>query len=145
MVRQNMKNHSQKKHLKQRLTSRHQEESNTCSGYGQAIVLTALATLVTVCLLALLFPPTIGREISFVAPFQPRPEWYFLWFYQAARYFPGAWAFWGLVLLPGTFFIGVLLLPMLDRNSGRGRVLALALCGLIASAFLALTVLAVLG
>jgi len=104
--------------------------------------LAAAASVAAVCALALLFPPAIGREISFAAPYQPKPEWYFLWFYQAARYFPGALAFWGLVMLPGLFFLGLLMLPALDGNSTRGRTLALALSGLLTLVFLGLTVLA---
>lgn len=116
------------------------EHGRQCSGYGVEIILTAAAAVVAVCALALLFPPSVGREISFTAPYQPKPEWYFLWFYQAARYFPGPWAFWGLVLLPGVFFIGLLMVPNLDGNTGRGRALALAVCGLIASVCIVLTV-----
>lgn len=118
------------------------EQGPPCSGYGVEIVLATAGAVAAVCALALLFPPAIGREISFAAPYQPKPEWYFLWFYQAARYFPGAWAFWGLVVLPGLFFLGLLLVPGLDGNSGRGRALALGVCGLIALVFLGLTVLA---
>jgi quinol-cytochrome oxidoreductase complex cytochrome b subunit len=108
------------------------------------IVLAAAVIVAAVCALALFFPPSIGREISFTAPYQPKPEWYFLWFYQAARYFPGEWAFWGLVFLPALVFIGLLIVPGLDRNSGRGRILALGVCCLIASLVFGLTVLSLI-
>ena len=120
-------------------------DGRACAGYGFEIVIAALAVLVTVCALALLFPPGVGREISFSAPYQPRPEWYFLWFYQAARALPGAWAFWGLVLLPAAFFAGIFFLPTLDGDTGRGRRLALALCALTGLVFLSLTLLALFG
>jgi quinol-cytochrome oxidoreductase complex cytochrome b subunit len=38
----------------------------------------ALFTIEVVLILAVLFPPQIGREIDFSAQFSPRPEWYFL-------------------------------------------------------------------
>ena len=82
----------------------------------------ALFTIEAVLLLAVLFPPVIGREIDLSAQFSPRPEWYFLFLYQLTKYFPGRWTFVGAVLLPGLAFSLVLLAPFLDR--GKDRALA---------------------
>jgi quinol-cytochrome oxidoreductase complex cytochrome b subunit len=75
-----------------------------------------------VLLLAVLFPPAIGREIDLSAQFSPRPEWYFLFLYELTKYFPGKWTFVGAVLLPGLAFSLILLAPFLDI--GRERALS---------------------
>ena len=55
--------------------------------YFFEITLVVLFTIEVVLVLAVLFPPTIGREIDFSAQFSPRPEWYFLFLYQLTKYF----------------------------------------------------------
>ena len=85
--------------------------------YFFEVAVVALLTIEAVLLLAVLFPPAIGREIDLSAQFSPRPEWYFLFLYQLTKYFPGRWTFVGAVLLPGLAFSLVLLAPLLD--SGR--------------------------
>lgn len=76
-----------------------------------------------IVLLALLYPPVIGRPIDFTAGFQPKPEWYFLWLYQLVRYFPGKAAFIGTVILPVIFITMLLIIPFLDRGR-RGPIIA---------------------
>src|SRR5512144_3186194 len=73
-----------------------------------------LFTIEVVLVIAVLFPPVVGREIDFSAQFSPRPEWYFLFLYQLTKYFPGRWTFVGAVLLPGLAFSVLLLAPFLD-------------------------------
>jgi quinol-cytochrome oxidoreductase complex cytochrome b subunit len=85
------------------------------------ITLVALFTIEAVLILAVLFPPAMGREIDFSAQFNPSPEWYFLFLYQLTKYFFGKWTFVGAVLLPGLAFSLVLLAPFLDA----GRATAL--------------------
>jgi menaquinol-cytochrome c reductase cytochrome b/c subunit len=87
--------------------------------YFFEVAVVALFTLEAVLILAMLFPPAIGREIDFSAQFSPRPEWYFLSLYQLTKYFPGRWTFVGAVLLPGLAFSLVLLAPFLDSNKER--------------------------
>src|SRR5512145_1078317 len=89
--------------------------------YFFEITVIALFTIEAVLVLAVLFPPAIGREIDLSAQFSPRPEWYFLFLYELTKYFPGRWTFVGAVLLPGLAFSVILLAPFLD--SGRGRTL----------------------
>ena len=90
--------------------------------YFFEVAVVALLTVEAVLVLAVLFPPAIGREIDFSAQFSPRPEWYFLFLYELTKYFPGRWTFVGAVLLPGLAFSLVLLAPFLD--SGKERSLA---------------------
>jgi cytochrome b6-f complex subunit 4 len=80
------------------------------------ITLVAMFTVEVVLILAVLFPPSIGREIDFSAQYSPRPEWYFLFLYQITKYFPGGWTFVGAVLLPALAFSALLLAPFLDRS-----------------------------
>lgn len=82
--------------------------------YFFEVMLIVLFTIEVVMLLAVLFPPAVGREIDFSAQYSPRPEWYFLFLYQLTKYFPGTWTFVGAVLLPGLAFSVVLLTPFLD-------------------------------
>jgi cytochrome b6-f complex subunit 4 len=90
--------------------------------YFFEVVVVAFLTFEVVLLLAVLFPPAIGREIDLSAQFSPRPEWYFLFLYELTKYFPGKWTFVGAVLLPGLAFSAVLLAPFLD--SGKERALS---------------------
>lgn len=53
------------------------------------------------------------------AGYAPRPDWYFLWLFQALWYFPGAWEFVGIVGVPLVLFGSLFLLPALDRSRGR--------------------------
>ena len=90
--------------------------------YFFEITLISLFTIEAVLLLAVLFPPGVGREIDFSAPYGPRPEWYFLFLYQLTKYFPGRFTFVGAVLLPGLALSVLLLAPFLD--SGKATELA---------------------
>jgi cytochrome b6-f complex subunit 4 len=89
--------------------------------YFFEIAVIAMLTIEAVMLLAVLFPPSIGREIDFAAQYSPRPEWYFLFLYQLTKYFPGRLTFVGALLLPGLAFSLLLLAPFLD--SGRATEL----------------------
>ena len=87
--------------------------------YFFEVAVVVLLTIEAVLLLAVLFPPAIGREIDLSAQFSPRPEWYFLFLYELTKYFPGKWTFVGAVLLPGLAFSLVLLAPFLDSGTER--------------------------
>ena len=87
--------------------------------YFFEVAVIMLFTVEIVLLLAVLFPPAVGREIDLSAQFAPRPEWYFLFLYQLTKYFPGRWTFVGAVLLPGVAFSALLLTPLLDSSRHR--------------------------
>jgi quinol-cytochrome oxidoreductase complex cytochrome b subunit len=74
--------------------------------------------------LGLIYPQDIGRQINFSTPYQPLPEWYFLWLYQIVRYFPGRWAFIGTVLFPVIAVLLLVFIPYIDRGK-RGRLKAI--------------------
>ncbi|KWT83680.1 hypothetical protein [Candidatus Magnetominusculus xianensis] len=90
--------------------------------------------------LAMSFPKEMGRRISFSAPFSPKPEWFFLWFFEILKYFPGNFAFIGAVVLPILFIVTLIMIPFTD--TGRyGRLKAAVAIGLIYFAFILFTVL----
>ena len=88
--------------------------------YFFEITLMAIFVIEAVLILAVLFPPPIGREIDLSAQFSPRPEWYFLFLYQLTKYFSGRWTFVGAVLLPGLAFSALLLTPFIDKSPSTG-------------------------
>ncbi len=51
--------------------------------------------------------------------YNPRPEWYFLFMFQALKAFPGSMEAVGAVLLPGLGVGALLLLPLFDRGPER--------------------------
>jgi cytochrome b6-f complex subunit 4 len=115
--------------------------------YFFEIVLVAMFTIEAVLVLAVLFPPPIGREIDFSAQFSPRPEWYFLFLYQLTKYFYGGWTFVGAVLLPGLAFIALLLTPFLDKSPStrlRQRIIPAILGCCLLAVVIALTLLSLL-
>lgn len=112
--------------------------------YLSEVLVVILLTIGAVFILAMIFPPSVGREISFVSAYQPKPEWYFLWIYQLVRYFPGRWAFAGTIVIP---FIGVLLflsVPFVGRRSRRSGRIAAIVFSAAAGFFFILTVIPIL-
>jgi quinol-cytochrome oxidoreductase complex cytochrome b subunit len=105
--------------------------------YFFEVTLVVLFTIEAVLIAAALFPPAVGREIDLSAQYSPRPEWYFLFFYQLTKYFPGKWTFVGAVLLPGLAFSVLLLAPFLDSGKEtalrRRKTAAAAGFGLLAA------------
>ncbi|HSB51768.1 MAG TPA: hypothetical protein VLD40_03835 [Dissulfurispiraceae bacterium] len=108
--------------------------------YLSEVLVVVFVCFEIVIVLALLFPPQIGRAIDFTRQFQPRPEWYFLWLFQLVGYFPGNSAVVGTVIIPFVCVMLLLLLPFLDRGR-RGRLRAYAAGGTLLLLFLVLTLL----
>jgi len=90
--------------------------------------LAEIVAIIVICfemliVLVLLYPPGIGRQINFLKPFQPRPEWYFLWLFELIGYFPGRTAVIGTVLIPTAYVLLLLLIPYIDKGE-KGRLKA---------------------
>jgi cytochrome b6-f complex subunit 4 len=100
------------------------QEKQFYPDYLVEIVAAIFMTLGLLYFLAMLFPPLIGREINFLAAYQPKPEWYFLWLYQVVRYFPGRWSFIGTAGLPILAVLILLCIPRIDRGSAGSRKIA---------------------
>ncbi len=122
-------------------------ESQFYPYYFFEILIVVMFTIEVVLILAVLFPPAVGREVDFSAQYSPRPEWYFLFLYQLTKYFPGRWTFVGAVLLPCLAFCVLLLAPFLDsgRETGlRQRKIAAAVGFGLLAAVLCLTAVSLL-
>jgi cytochrome b6-f complex subunit 4 len=96
--------------------------------YFSEIVATVAICFELLVILALLNPPSIGRQIDFLKPFQPRPEWYFLWLFELIGYFPGNTAVIGTVIIPIAYVLLLLFIPYIDKGE-KGRFRA-ALAGI---------------
>ena len=86
--------------------------------FMDAVVMLAVFGVVAMLAISTEFPLADQADPSDHS-FVPVPEWYFLFFYQLLKYAPGAWGPLATWLLPTLFFIGLLLLPFLDRNPER--------------------------
>jgi quinol-cytochrome oxidoreductase complex cytochrome b subunit len=107
--------------------------------YLSEILIVIFLTLGIVFVLAMLFPPSIGREINFIAAYQPKPEWYFLWLYQMVKYFPGKWAFVGTIIIPLFTITSLFYIPFIDCGTIRTRRIVTVWFILLFGGFLILT------
>jgi quinol-cytochrome oxidoreductase complex cytochrome b subunit len=107
------------------------------------ILIVIFILLEATLILALLYPPAIGRQIDFSAPFQPLPEWYFLWLYQLVRYFPGKFTFLGAVVIPCAAILILIGIPFIDRRK-HGRIIAITAGLILLLTFLIMTVIPLL-
>jgi quinol-cytochrome oxidoreductase complex cytochrome b subunit len=119
------------------------KEKNFYPDYLAEIIVAVIICLQILLVLSLMFPPSIGRQIDFTAPFKPMPEWYFLWLYKLMYYFPGKTAFIGTVIIPVLSVILLLMIPYIDRGK-YGRLKAIAAGSILLLMFLILTLLSVL-
>jgi len=113
--------------------------------------LVALAMLGVLVALALLTSAPLEEEASReAAGYTPRPEWYFLWFFQLLRYFQGRLEVIGTVFVPLLGIVLLVAVPLLDRRPpkttrilGRTRPLRMAprvIVLVVGAALLTLTV-----
>lgn len=86
--------------------------------YMDAVVM--LGTFLAVVLLAATIEfPLADKADPTDNAFVPVPEWYFLFYYQMLKYVHGPFAPLATWILPTIFFIGLLVLPFLDRHPDR--------------------------
>lgn len=111
--------------------------------YLSEIILAVLVAVEILVITALLFPPAIGRQIDFTRPFQPLPEWYFLWAYQLVRYFPGKSVFVGTVVVPILCILLLMFVPYID-NGKNGRLKAVVVCSVLLLVVVILSILSLL-
>jgi ubiquinol-cytochrome c reductase cytochrome b subunit len=83
-----------------------------------ALVSTAVF-LVVIAFAVAFGTPLEGQADPTNTGYVPRPEWYFLFLFELLKYFPGTLEWVGVVVLPGLFFVFLLLLPFLDRGPRR--------------------------
>jgi len=112
--------------------------------YLSEILVVIFLTIGAVFILAVTAPPSLDREINFVAAYQPKPEWYFLWMYQLVRYFPGRWAFIGTVMVPLAACALLISMPFIGNGAKRSSGTAALLFSILAAAVFILTMVPVL-
>lgn len=79
-----------------------------------ALILSALL------LVAWFWPAPLGPPADLSASGEdPKPEWYFLAFYQLLKYLPGSLEVVGAVVIPALIILLLLAVPFLDRKEGR--------------------------
>jgi len=101
------------------------------------ILLVVFLIVELIVILALFYPPAIGRQIDFSTPFSPRPEWYFLWLYQLIRYFPGSRIVIGTTVIPLAAVLVLILIPFIDKGKlGRLKVVVVGILLLLSSVIL---------
>jgi ubiquinol-cytochrome c reductase cytochrome b subunit len=97
---------------------------------------------VLICL-AVFYPPTYsGPADALDTTYIPKPEWNFLFLYQALKYFQGPLEPVGTIGVPTVFIVLLLALPFIDRNPEKnpGKRPVVMICGLVyAGALLVLT------
>ena len=105
-----------------------------------------VATVIIVALVGLTvyFPPPVsGMADPLDASYVPKPEWNFLFFYEALKFFPGPLEVIATVGIPLGGFIILILVPFIDTRAERNpvkRPLAMAGWVIAVGAFIALTV-----
>ena len=112
--------------------------------YLSEILIVIIVTLGAVFVLAMLFAPTLGREINFVSAYQPKPEWYFLWLYELIRYFPGKLSVFGAVVIPLFAVALMMFIPFIDKGTVSSRRKATVSLPLLLISIAMLTLIAVL-
>jgi ubiquinol-cytochrome c reductase cytochrome b subunit len=80
----------------------------------------ALVVIVGLVVAANLVPAPLDlRADPTDTTFVPRPDWYFLFYFQLLTYFPGGLEAIGTVAIPLFFFGSLVLLPFVDRGAER--------------------------
>jgi quinol-cytochrome oxidoreductase complex cytochrome b subunit len=112
------------------------------------ILAVTLVSVEVVIALSYLFAPVTGRPIDFSRNFLPLPEWYFLYLYQLLKYFPGKWAFFGVMVIPLIGLYLIYALPFLEKTRSRrlrDRKVSAVIGGAMLLGAVILTILSVAG
>jgi quinol-cytochrome oxidoreductase complex cytochrome b subunit len=91
-------------------------------------------------------PAPLEAQADPSQPYEARPEWYFMFYFQLLRYFEGPYEVVGTFVVPLVFFLLLFLWPFLDRNphrSPRRRPVAMAFLALGTGGLLGMTVYAI--
>ncbi len=91
-------------------------------------------------------PAPLEAQADPSQPYEARPEWYFMFFFQLLRYFEGPYEIVGTFVLPLMIFLVLFFWPFLDRNPHRDprrRPIAMGLVTLGTVSLIGLTVFAI--
>ena len=86
------------------------------------IIIVSIIFLALVTLSAFIPPPFTGPADPLDTTFTPKPEWNFLFLYQALKFFPGALEVIGTVGIPTIIILLFVLLPFFDKKPERNPI-----------------------
>jgi ubiquinol-cytochrome c reductase cytochrome b subunit len=78
-----------------------------------------LILVVLVCLSAFVRAPITGPADPLDNSYSPKPEWNFLFLYEALKAFKGSWEWVGTVVIPALLVLLLFAVPFIDRNEKR--------------------------
>lgn len=82
-------------------------------------IVALIVFLILVALAVFVGAPLEDRANPADVSYNPRPEWYFLFLFQALKYFPGNLEVLGAIIIPVLVLLAIFAAPFLDRNSKR--------------------------
>ncbi len=107
-------------------------------------IIISSTVIMVLIFLSVFFPPDFtGAADPLSSTFTPKPDWDFLFLYQALKYFSGPLEPVGVAGIPAVLVLLFVALPFIDRNPERNplkRPVALAAGGLIAATLIMLTI-----
>jgi ubiquinol-cytochrome c reductase cytochrome b subunit len=106
-------------------------------------ILSILVFLLLIGLSAYFMPPFTGPADPVDTTYVPKPEWNFLFFYEALKFFPGKLEPFGTIGLPLLGILFLILVPFLDRKPERNparRPYAMTIGLILGVVFIALTI-----
>lgn len=109
---------------KQRVQARYQELKKLGKSFFPYIIFKDTVAVFIIFIAVLILALTQGVELEEVADptdttYNPRPEWYFLFLFQALKFFPGSLEAVAAIVLPSLVILFLLLLPWIDRGPKR--------------------------
>jgi ubiquinol-cytochrome c reductase cytochrome b subunit len=80
------------------------------------LLLVAVLLLGLICLSAFVPAPISGPADPLDNTYTPKPEWNFLFLYEALKAFKGSWEWLGTVVIPASLILLLFAVPFIDRN-----------------------------
>ena len=80
------------------------------------LLVVALILLGLICLSAFVRAPITGPADPLDNSYSPKPEWNFLFLYEALKAFKGSWEWMGTVVIPTLLVLLLFAVPFIDRN-----------------------------
>jgi mono/diheme cytochrome c family protein len=83
------------------------------------LLVVAVILLGLICLSAFVRAPISGPADPLDNSYTPKPEWNFLFLYEALKAFKGSWEWMGTVVIPALLVLLLFAVPFIDRNEKR--------------------------
>src|SRR5664280_205203 len=83
------------------------------------LLVVAVIMMALVCLSAFVRAPISGPADPLDNSYTPKPEWNFLFLYEALKAFKGSWEWMGTVVIPALLVLLLFAVPFIDRNEKR--------------------------